>query len=319
MSSSVKLHPISAAFLSTLPKIDFSTVSVEDLRQPDQILDVPSPDVTIERIQIPCRTDNHLIQVDVYRPASINADEVLPAVVFLHGGGFCLEGQGAHPFLVSKIAAEAHCAVFYVYYSLSPEVKYPVAVEECYSVVERVTTAQHAKLLRVDPTRVAVGGDSAGACFTISITLLEKRRHLENKIKFQILYYPVTDYIGSSESRQLFGKGYLLESDLMKLYWGSYLRDENDQHDMIALCSNASVQDLIGLPPALVITAEADPLRDEGEAFVRQLMEAQVPVTSFRVQGVLHGFMSLTSLHSTESLQVIDITTATLRRLFKQK
>jgi acetyl esterase len=227
-----------------------------------------------------------------------------------------LPPQGAHPYLATKLAGETHCAVFLVKYSLSPEVRFPVAVEECYSVTEYVSTPEHAKSLNVDPTRVAVGGDSAGGNLTISTTLLAKQRNLANKIKFQVLYYPSTAATCDTPSYHQFGEGHFLTSDITKFFGNNYFSGPEDLDNILAVPIKATTEDLTDLPPALCITGEADVLRDEGEAYAHKLLDANVPVTSYRVQGVLHGFMSVPPLHSQETLQVIDITTAQLRRVF---
>ncbi|GAA5807015.1 hypothetical protein MFLAVUS_000364 [Mucor flavus] len=279
MSNLPKLNPASVALLSILPVIDYNIVPIEVLRANHTSITlsdkIPRPKVTVQRIKIPTCEDGHLIPADIYRPASATPNEVLPAMIFLQTRG--------------RISDEANCVVILAHYSLSPEVRYPVAVEESYSVFEWATNPDNASKLCFDPTKVAMDGDSAGASLTISTAVLAKRRSLKNKMKHQILYYPAIYPNAATESHKL---------------------------DPICFPSNLDIKDLIGLPPVLMITGEADPLRDEGEVFARSLLEAEVVVSSYRVRGVLHGFLSIPPLHSKEVLEVIDMTTGALRRAF---
>ncbi|KAI9273146.1 Alpha/Beta hydrolase protein [Helicostylum pulchrum] len=320
MTVSPKLIPSAQAFVSTFrTSVDYTGVPIQYLRDnasPMLSDDIPRPKVVIEKMKIPCYTDGHLIPVDVYRPASAYADEILPVLVYFPGGAFTLPPQGAHPYLATKLAGETHCAVFFVNYSLSPEVKFPVATEECYSVIKYVSNPEHAKASRIDPIRVAVGGDSAGGNLAIITTLLAKQRNLENKIKYQVLYYPATDASLSSESYKQFADGYFLTKAGVEYHIKKYLSSDEDKNNKFAFPVNATVEDLIGLPAGLLVTAEADVLRDEGEDYARKLLEANVPVSSFRVLGTVHGFMSVAPLHSTETLQIIDLTTSALRKIF---
>ncbi|CEP11517.1 hypothetical protein [Parasitella parasitica] len=309
------LNPSSRVFLSNVPSdIDYSKLTILNVRNSPKVPlsdDIPRPDVTVESIKIPADTDRHPISVDVYRPKQAG-DAVLPALIYLPGGGWGVAAQGAHPYLATKLAAEANCAVLFVNYSLSPEVRFPVALEECYTVVSHATTPELAEKLKVDPTRVALGGDSAGGNLTAAVTILAKQRDsLVNKIKFQILYYPATNDDFETESYKKFGEGYYLSNGLIKLFYNNYKTEEGK--DSILLCpGKATVEDVAGVPPALLVTGEADVLRDEGESYGVKLLQANVPVTSVRMNGVIHGFMSIPMLHSEETLTVIDITTKAL-------
>ncbi|KAI8643285.1 Alpha/Beta hydrolase protein [Parasitella parasitica] len=313
------LNHSSKVFLSYVPPdIDYSKLTIEDVRNsPKAPLsdDIPRPDVIVENIKIPLDTDGHPISVDVYRPRQAR-DAVLPALIYLPGGGWGVAAQGAHPYLAKKLAGEANCAVLLVNYSLSPEVRFPVALEECYTVVSHATTPDLAAKLKVDPTRVAVGGDSAGGNLTAAITILAKKRNnLVNSIKYQILYYPATNDNFATESYKKFGEGYYLSNSLIRLFYNNYKTEEDK--DNILLCpGKATVKEVAGVPPALLVTGEADVLRDEGESYGVKLLQANVPVTSVRINGVIHGFMSIPMLHSEETLIVIDMTTKALRKIF---
>ncbi|KAI9273147.1 Alpha/Beta hydrolase protein [Helicostylum pulchrum] len=294
-----KLNPTFVALMSVLPVIDYNSVPIEVLRTNHASTtlsdDIPRPKVTVQRIKIPTCEDGYLIPADMHRPASAISNEVLPAMIFLPGGGFCLPSQGGHPFIASKIHdnGEANCVVILAHYSLSPEVRYPVAVEECYSVFKWATNPDNASKLFFDPTKVAMGGDSSGASLTIGTSVLVKRRNLKNKMKHQILYYPAIYPNATTESHQNFTEGCILSKDTIDFFINNYISSEKDKLDPICFPSNLDIKDLIGLPPTLMITGEADPLRDEAEIFARRLLEAEVDVSSYRVQGVLHGFLSI--------------------------
>ncbi|CAO0793146.1 unnamed protein product [Mucor circinelloides] len=313
------LNPSSKVFLSYVPSdIDYSKMTIADVRNSPKVPlsdDIPRPNVTVESIEIPADTDGHSIPVDVYRPKEAG-DAILPALVYLPGGGWGVSAQGAHPYLATKLAGETNCVVLLVNYSLSPEVRFPVALEECYTVVSHATNPEHASKLRVDPTRVALGGDSAGGNLTAAVTILAKQRNnLKNSIKYQVLYYPATEDNFATESYKKFGDGYYLTAGLTKLFFGNYKTEE--AKDSILLCpGKATVEDVTGVPPALLVTGEADVLRDEGESYGRKLLQANVPVNSVRINAVIHGFMSIPMLHSPETLTVIDMTTNALRKVF---
>ncbi|KAI8971944.1 alpha/beta hydrolase fold-domain-containing protein [Mycotypha africana] len=315
------LNPIHATVAASFPlDIDPTKVSIEHIRQtpkPQLSDDVLRPEVDIESIIVPSHTDGHLFPVDIYRPKGIKNMSTLPAVIYFHGGGFCLEGEDGHPFLMAKLATEANCAVFYVHYSLSPEAKFPIALEECYTMVSSAVDPEVAAGWNIDPTRVAVGGDSAGGNLTAAVTLLAKQRNaLKNSIKYQILYYPVLMNSFDSESYKKYGQGFLVPVGLSKMFHDNYKSDEATDDNIFFCPGKASIEDLKGLPPAFLMTCEADVLLNEGEEYARKLLLAKVPVTAVRINAAIHGFMSAAPLYSEETLIVIDATTGALRRVF---
>jgi acetyl esterase len=225
------------------------------------------------------------IPVRVYRPR----DEVpLPALVYYHGGGWVVGSIASHDPTCRALANAAGCLVISVDYRLAPEHKFPAAAEDAYAAARWVV--EHATEMGVDPTRVAVGGDSAGGNLAAVVCLMARERG-GPPLAFQLLVYPVTDFRFDTVSYRVNGEGYLLTTRDMEWFWNHYLPDPSAGSHPYA--SPLRAADLRGLPPALVITAEYDPLRDEGEAYAERLRQAGVPVTLARYEGVFHGFFGM--------------------------
>jgi acetyl esterase len=220
----------------------------------------------------------------------------LPAVVFVHGGGWVVGGKDTHDRLVREIAHGAEAAVVVVDYSRSPEARYPVAVEEVYAVLAWVRS--HGGSIGVDPTRVALVGDSAGGNLVAAVTLLGRSRGGPTA-DLQVLLCPATDTSFSQPSYAEFGDGYFLTRDGLQWAWDQYVPDSMAREASMVAPLRASMSELAGLPPALVITAECDILRDEGEAYARRLIAAGVRVTATRYLGTIHAFTVLNPLAHT--------------------
>jgi acetyl esterase len=234
---------------------------------------VPGPEAGVE------------IPVRIYTPAGTGP---LPALVYFHGGGWVIGNIESHDAPCRALANAAGCVVVSVDYRLAPEFKYPAAAEDCYVATRWV--AENAAALGVDPQRIAVGGDSAGGNLTAVVSLMARDRGGPPLI-FQLLVYPVTDYAYETVSYQENADGYLLTRASMVWFWDHYLPGEDAGAEPYA--SPIRAKDLTGLPPALVITAEFDPLRDEGEAYAARLQQAGVPVTLHRYDGMIHGFFQM--------------------------
>ncbi|KAI9494765.1 putative lipase protein, partial [Zychaea mexicana] len=202
--------------------------------------------------------------------------------------------------------------VIFVNYSLAPEVRHPVALEECYDTLEWI--AKNGASINVDTSKLVVAGDSAGGNLTTVLSMLDKKRGL-NAIKYQVLYYPVTDANFSTGSYNQFQEGYYLTRKMMEWFWNQYVPEEKDRRDITAAPLHASDEDLKGLPPAFVMTAEADVLRDEGEAYARKLVAAGVQVTAVRVLGLIHGVFNVGNLSPLASW-VVDQTVETLQKFW---
>ncbi|MGO9058095.1 MAG: alpha/beta hydrolase [Candidatus Binataceae bacterium] len=225
------------------------------------------------------------IPVRIYTPES---QEPLPVLVFYHGGGWVIGSLDSHDALCRKITNAAGCAVVSVDYRLAPEAKFPAAAEDCYAAT--LWVAENAAALGCDPKRLAVGGDSAGGNLAAVVPLMAHDRG-KPAIAYQVLMYPVTDGSLDTGSMRELAEGYFLTHGAMVWFWNHYVRDHKDRSHPYAAPINAT--ELRNLPPALIITAEYDPLRDEGEAYAAKLRAAGVPVTCTRYDGTIHGFVSM--------------------------
>lgn len=234
------------------------------------------------------------VDVRVVRP--LDAERKLPAIVYYHGGGWVLGSKNTHDRLVRELAARTGAAVIFVDYTPSPEAQYPVQLEQGYAVLEHI--GELAEDFRLDAGRIAVAGDSVGGNMAIVAALLAKEWG-GPKIRFQLLFYPVTDAGMATESYFQFADGPWLTREAMQWFWSNYLPDANQRRVITASPLQAMAGELAGLPPTLIVTAENDILRDEGEAFASKLDAAGVPVTSLRVNGTIHDFVMLDALADT--------------------
>lgn len=230
------------------------------------------------------RVDNFTVRI--VRPPG--AEGLLPTVIYYHGGGWVLGDFDTHARMVAEIALAAHCAVVFVEYACAPEARFPLTLEQCYCAL--AWAAAEGTRFGLDANCLSVAGDSAGGNLAAAVALLAARRG-GPQIRFQALLYPVTDCDFSTGSYCDFASGLNLDLAAMRWFWDHYLPDAAQRTQPLASPLRASLDELRHLPPALVITAECDVLRDEGEAYGRKLAQAGVPVTSVRFNGVLHGFM----------------------------
>ena len=227
----------------------------------------------------------------LYSPTSLKHTDPQPALVYFHGGGWVIGSITSHDRLCRAIANAAACIVISVGYRLAPEHKFPAAVLDCEAGFRYIAT--HAAELGVDPNRIAVGGDSAGGNLA-AVVAVRARDSGGVQPKAQLLIYPATGHGIETASRKRFAEGHLLTSGTMRWFADHYLRDTNDAYRPEA--SPRLVEDLSGLPSAYVLTAEYDPLCDEGEEYAHLLHEAAVPVTLRRFGGMIHGFIQLTAI-----------------------
>ena len=214
-----------------------------------------------------------------------------PALVYYHGGGWVIGDLYTHDGLCRSITNAARCAVLSVDYRLAPESKYPVAVEDSYAALLWIVA--NAERLGIDRRRMAVGGDSAGGNLATVMALMARDR-TGPRLALQVLIYPVTDHDLDTRSYRENATGYILTREGMRWFWNHYLASEAQGREPYA--SPLRAASLAGLPPALVITAEYDPLCDEGEAYAARLRDAGVPVTLTRYPGMFHGFVRLTNV-----------------------
>ncbi|MGW4757596.1 alpha/beta hydrolase [Streptomyces chartreusis] len=238
------------------------------------------------------------VRVRVVRPAG--ATGALPVIIYIHGAGWVFGNAHTHDRLVRELAVGTGAAVVFPEYDLSPEARYPVAIEQNYAVAQWVVREGADNGL--DAGRIAVAGDSVGGNMTAALTLMAKERG-DVPLVQQVLFYPVTDASFDTASYRQFAEGYFLRRDAMQWFWDQYTTEEAERAQITASPLRAGVEQLQGLPPALVITAEADVLRDEGEAYAGKLREAGVPVTAVRYQGVIHDFVMLNALRETRGAE----------------
>ncbi|MCX5203354.1 alpha/beta hydrolase [Streptomyces sp. NBC_00237] len=270
---------------------------------------VPLPEVDEEWITVQGGPTGD-VRARIVRPRG--ATGALPVVLYVHGAGWVFGNAHTHDRLVRELAVGSGAAVVFPEYDLSPEARYPVAIEQNYRVAQWIAREGHHKDL--DGTRIAVAGDSVGGNMSAALTLLAKQR---GDVAFvqQVLFYPVTDAGSDTDSYHRFGEGYFLRRDAMQWFWDQYTTAEAERAQITASPLRASTEQLSGLPPALVITAEADVLRDEGEAYAAKLRAAGVPVTALRVQGVIHDFVMLNALRETRGAELaIGLAADTLRK-----
>ncbi|HEY4399423.1 MAG TPA: alpha/beta hydrolase [Lactobacillaceae bacterium] len=257
--------------------------------------DIDKPAVQIETLTI-AGGPSDTVDVKIVRPE--NTTEVLPVILYIHGAGWVFGNSHTHDRLIRELATGANAAVVFPEYSRSPEAKYPTALEEIYATLTWI--AENADSQKFDVTRLTVAGDSVGGNMTAAITLLAKDRK-GPKINKQLLFYPVTDANFDTPSYHEFAEGYFLTREGMKWFWDQYTTDEAQRNEITASPLRANVDQLKDLPQALVITAEADVLRDEGEAYANKLRAAGVDVTQARFQGITHDFVMLNLLAETNA------------------
>ena len=273
---------------------------------------VDMPDVDERWVVVPC--DHGDVAVRVVTPKSEPGPS--PTVLYVHGGGWVLGNAATHDRLVRELAVGAQAAVVFVEYDRSPEAQYPVAIEQAYAVARWITAqGEHEGF---DTARLAVAGDSVGGNMVAALTLLAKQR---GDVSFchQSLYYPVTDAAQNTGSYTEFANGPFLTAKAMAWFWDCYLPEVATRSEITASPLRAALDELAGLPPALVIVDENDVLRDEGEAYARRLTAAGVRTTSVRVNGIIHDFMMLNPVRSTAAATAaIELAIHTLRKVFAQ-
>lgn len=235
-------------------------------------------------------------------------------IFYIHGAGWVFGSFHTHEKLVRELAARTGCILVFPEYSLSPEARYPVAIEQCYSVLCALPALgeQLGVALRLD--KLTVAGDSVGGNMAIAMTLMSGQRGGPN-IHKQLLYYPVTDADFNTESYQEFATGFYLYRAGMMWFWDQYTRSEAMRNEITASPLRAGVNQLCGLPSAMIINGEADVLRSEGEAYATKLMMAGVDVTAVRIRATIHDFVMLNALDQTNACRAaMDLSTDWISR-----
>jgi acetyl esterase len=252
------------------------------------------------------------VSLRIVRPQG--AQGTLPAIIYLHGGGWILGDKDTHDRLVRELAVGAGATVVFVNYTPSPEAHFPTAIEEAYAAARWV--AENGTNIGIDITRLAIAGDSVGGNMAAAVALLAKERG-GPRLCFQVLFYPVTNADFDTPSYRHFAEGYFLTREAMKWFWDAYTTDLAARSHPTGSPLRASLDQLRGLPPALVITGECDVLRDEGEEYARKLTAAGVRVTATRYLGIIHDFVMLNALAETPAARsALGQATGLLRNAF---
>ena len=311
------LEPATRAFVENINKQGGTPIyelSPKDARQ--VLSDLQAAEVTklpadLEDLTIPVGPEGQ-VSIRIVRPKG--SKENLPAVMYFHGGGWVLGGKDTHDRLVREIANGANAAVVFVNYTLSPEAKYPTPIEEAYAATKYI--AEKGKDLNLDTSKLVLAGDSVGGNMVAAVLLLAKERGGPN-IAYQVLFYPVTDANFDTPSYQQFATGIWLTREAMKWFWNNYLPDKEARKQPTASPLQASIDQLKGQPPALIITDENDVLRDEGEAYAHKLIQAGVNVTAVRYLGTIHDFVMLNALAGTPATcSAVGLVNETLKNIF---
>ena len=251
------------------------------------------------------------IPIRIYRPnVEGGGADALPCLLYFHGGGWVLGTVDSTDAICRATANRAGCVVVSVEYRLSPEHKFPVPLDDCYTATTWI--ASNGTEIGVDGARLAVGGDSAGGNLAAAVSI-RARDEAGPSLRMQLLVYPVTNHDFTTPSYTENADGYLLTQDMMRWFWDHYLAGPKDGKNPLA--SPLLAKDLSGLPPALVITAEFDPLRDEGEAYAAALTAAGVSVTKQRYPGMIHAFWQMLAVFEAASTAA-DQAATELRKAF---
>jgi acetyl esterase/lipase len=296
--SHVVLEPASRDFAdaTAAPPFLYELTPAEARKILDDVQAAPIDklDVDDRWITVPASVGD--VRVRIVRPP--NATGPLPVILYMHGGGWVLGNADTHDRLVRELAVGTGAAVVFVEYDRSPEVHYPVAIEQGYATAQWVVREGAAHGL--DPDRMAVAGESVGGNMTAALALMAAAR---GDVRFvqQSMWYPVTDAAMDTGSYEEFAEGYFLTAKAMAWFWDCYLPDVSRRAEPFASPLRASDEQLAGLPPAFLIVDEADVLRDEGEAYAARLRAAGVAVTTVRYDGITHDFMMLNPLSGTHA------------------
>ncbi|MEE4997341.1 alpha/beta hydrolase [Pseudomonas alliivorans] len=244
-------------------------------------LTLPKADVSEKTIKVYGQS----ISLNIVRPAGVKG--TLPVFMFFHGGGWVLGDFQTHERLVRDLVAGSGAVAVFVNYTPSPEAHYPTAINQAYAATRWV--AEHGKEINVDGKRLAVAGNSVGGNMAAVVALMAKEKGTP-ALRYQVLLWPVTDANFNTASYDQYAEGHFLTRNMMKWFWDNYTTDAAQRNEIYASPLRATTEQLKGLPPALVQTASADVLRDEGEAYARKLDQAGVPVTAVRYNGMIHDY-----------------------------
>lgn len=304
-----RLEPGARAYMERLigeggkPLPELSVEEARQLMRDGQTTTLEDPSVSVNTV------DANGVPMTMVSPAG--AEGPLPAVLYLHGGGWVLGGIDTHARIVREVALGAAAAIVFPQYSLAPEAHFPVAVEQCYAAAEWIQT--HGAEHRIDASRMAIAGDSAGGNLAAVVAQLAVQRG-GPKFRLQALMCPVIQAPSNTLSYNEFADGLNLTREAMEWFWNMYVPDRAIRHDPAVAPPKASLDVLREVPPAVIITAECDVLCDDGELYARRLFEAGVPVTAMRLLGTLHNFTVVDDLReSTPAVCAMQVVNHALR------
>lgn len=253
-------------------------------------------------------------KIRVYLITPERVDTPANVIFYIHGAGWVFGNYHTHEKLVRELAARTHSIVVFPEYSLSPEAKYPTAIEQCYSLLCQLPRLAGQAGFQYRTDTLTVAGDSVGGNMAIAMTLLSKQR-CGPKLHKQLLYYPVTNACFDTASYREFACGYYLYRAGMMWFWDQYTSSAADRRQLTASPLRASLPDLSGLPDAMILNGEADVLRDEGQAYAQKLRLAGVEVTALRFQATIHDFVMLNALDQTPACRAaMDVSTEWINR-----
>ncbi|MFK8019822.1 MAG: alpha/beta hydrolase [Pseudomonadales bacterium] len=310
----MSVHPQAQAMLDMLAGVDMDpdSVSVEEMRAMRDM--PPSGNPAINSVTDKTLSLNSVeVPVRIYSPGGEGPHSL---IMFFHGGGWVFCGLDTHDSTCRAMANEATAVVVSVDYRLSPEAKYPAALEDCYAATE--WAVENAVELNANPDQLVVAGDSAGGNLATVVSLMARDNRAAGKsapeVRFQVPIYPVTNHNFNTTSYTDNSEGYYLTQKMMRWFWDQYLPNDSAGQESYA---SPLLADLEGLPPALVITAEYDPLRDEGEAYADRLSSAGVNTELVRFEGQIHGFIGMADLID-DGREAVELIGKRLRAFFAE-
>ncbi|WP_068777063.1 alpha/beta hydrolase [Paenibacillus sp. FJAT-26967] len=279
--------------MNAAPQPDYEQLSADELRRSKNPVYV-SEEGREEVQQVADRAiplEGRDVTVRVYTP---EGEAPYPALVYYHGGGFVLGSLDSHDSICRNLANSVHAVVISVDYRLAPEHKFPAAVEDAYEALQWI--AEHPDVFGIDSARMAVGGDSAGGTLA-AVTSIKARDAGKPALLYQLLCYPAAGFEEEDPaSLRENGEGYILTAGMMEWFSKQYLNKEEEIRNPYAYPIHFQTEDLTGLPPAMVVTAQYDPLRDSGQAYAEKLMNAGVEVVYKNYEDLVHGFMNMHQL-----------------------
>lgn len=279
----------------------------------DKVQDTPVYKYPAATTTIPFNTGQWgIIDVHCIRPDNIVG---IPNVIYyIHGAGWVFGNLHTHEKLVHELGARTNSVVIFPEYTRSPEAKYPIAIEQCYEVMCKIPDLIGRMQWDVNLDTLTVAGDSVGGNMSTVMTIMSKYRK-GPRIHKQLLYYPVTNACFQTCSYKEFARDYYLYRAGMMWFWDQYTTSESDRNEITASPLRAALEELQGLPAAMILNGEADVLRDEGEAYARKLRKAGVDVTAMRCQAIIHDFVMLNALDQTRACRAaMDVSTEWINR-----